>query len=67
MELTEKQIVKALRCCTKANAEACRNCPIDYNIKENCECCTFLARQALKLVKGLKAQIKANDERRGKQ
>ena len=56
MEVNREEIIKALECCANASNEACKKCPINDQIKDNGECCSYLATNALTLIKDLTPQ-----------
>ena len=55
--MEKSQIVKALECCAATSAEACRECPVDQSIKDDCRCCSFLAGNALGIIREQEKQI----------
>lgn len=55
--MEKEQIVKALECCAATSAEACRECPVDQSIKDDCRCCSFLAGNALGIIREQEKQI----------
>lgn len=54
--MTAEQTIQALQCCIDNNINACKNCPIDKYIKDDCACCRYLAENALNLINELKAE-----------
>lgn len=55
--MEKEQIVKALECCAATSAEACRECPVDQSIKDDCRCCSFLAGNALGIIREQEKRI----------
>jgi hypothetical protein len=62
MELNAEQIKKALECCASSRYQ-CEECPIDQKKKDDCECGTFLAKNALKIVNAQEQKIFALENR----
>ena len=56
--MTAEQTIQALQCCIDNNINACKNCPIDKYIKDDCACCRYLAENALNLINELKSDNK---------
>ncbi len=54
--MTDKEIEKALNICGNLDSDACNECPIDGKIKDDCQCGTYLAKNALDYINRLKAK-----------
>lgn len=54
--MTVEQILKGLNCCPCSKG-LCDECPIDQQIKENCECAQLLTQSALALIQEQQAEI----------
>ena len=49
MELNREQIIKALECCA-SRKQACRDCPVPQDVKDDCKCMEFISRNVLALI-----------------
>lgn len=53
--MTDKEIIKALECCSSNLQSTCDNCPIHY--RQSADCVAYLAKNALVLINRQKAEI----------
>ena len=55
--MNKEQIIKALECCSTADHDSCKKCPIENGIKDECQCFTYLALNALALINQLTVEL----------
>lgn len=57
--MTDGQIKKALLICGTADSRACKECPVDQKLKDDCQCGTFLAKKAFDMIEKLELELQA--------
>lgn len=55
--MRDEYIEQALHICGYEGSDSCNMCPVDGKIKDDCQCGSFLAKQALKYINRLKKEI----------